>query len=79
VAFNKGHAEEVERVHGFMREGMADVLNLKDVNREKADVIYRAGCMLSFDPEMWGMARDAVTLLQQTGVDVGIQSREEAC
>ncbi len=61
------------------RGAWAEGLGLKDVTKEKADVIYRAGCMLSFDEELWGAARDAIALLQQAGVDVGIEGKEENC
>lgn len=61
------------------RGAWAEGLDLKDITKEKADVIYRAGCMISFDPEIWGAARDAIALLQQAGVDVGIAGKEEAC
>jgi len=61
------------------RGAWAEGLGLKDITTEKADVIYHAGCMLSFDPEIWGAARDAIALLQQAGVDVGIAGKEEAC
>jgi Fe-S oxidoreductase len=61
------------------RGAWAQGLDLKDITTEKADVVYRAGCMLSFDPEIWGAARDAIGLLQQASVDVGIEGKEEAC
>jgi Fe-S oxidoreductase len=61
------------------RGAWAQGLDLKDVATEKVDVIYRAGCMLSFDSEMWGVACDAIGLLQQAGVDVGIEGKEEVC
>ena len=61
------------------RGAWAEGLGLKDITTEKADVTYHAGCMLSFDPEIWGAARDAIALLQQAGVDVGIAGNEEAC
>ena len=61
------------------REAWAEGLGLKDITKGKADVVYHAGCMLSFDSELWGAARDAIALLQQAGVDVGIAGKEEAC
>jgi Fe-S oxidoreductase len=57
----------------------AQGLKLKDITTEKADVAYRAGCLLSFDPEMRGVALDAIGLLRHAGVDVGIEGKEEAC
>jgi Fe-S oxidoreductase len=54
-------------------------LNLKNVTLEKAEVAYRAGCLLSFDPEMQKVARNTIDLLLQAGVDVGIEGKEEVC
>jgi Fe-S oxidoreductase len=61
------------------RGAWAQGLDLKSVHTEKADVIYRAGCLLSFDAELQGVALDAIGLLQQAGVDVGIEGKEEVC
>jgi Fe-S oxidoreductase len=61
------------------RGAWAQGLDLKNITTEKADVVYRAGCLLSFDPEIWGIAIDAIGLLQQAGVDVGIEGKEEVC
>ena len=47
-------------------------LGLKDITAGRAEVVYRAGCLLSFDPEMQGVARDAVALLRRAGVDVAV-------
>ncbi|MDY6966106.1 MAG: (Fe-S)-binding protein [Halobacteriota archaeon] len=57
----------------------AEGLDIKDINKEKADVIYHAGCRLSYDEELWPIARGAITLLKDAGVDVGIAGSEESC
>jgi Fe-S oxidoreductase len=57
----------------------AEGLDVKDITREKADVLYFAGCLHSFDQDLWGIARGAVTLLRMAGVDVGISGMQEAC
>jgi len=54
-------------------------LDVKDIAREKADVLYFAGCRHSFDQDLRPTARGVVTLLERAGVDVGISGREEAC
>ena len=54
-------------------------LDIKDVGREKLDTAYHAGCMLSFDPELWEVPRSAVTLLSSAGMDVGVMGAEESC
>jgi len=58
----------------------AEGLDVKDLSRgEHADVVYHAGCLYCYDPELSPIARDAVTLLGQAGVDVGIRGSQESC
>jgi len=57
----------------------AEGLDVKDLTREKADVVYHAGCQYSFDPELQDIARDTITILRKAGVDVGIMGGEETC
>jgi Fe-S oxidoreductase len=54
-------------------------LNVKNLARDGAGVAYRAGCLLSLDPETRGPALAAVKLLQTAGVDFGIEGKDEAC
>jgi Fe-S oxidoreductase len=54
-------------------------LKVKDLTREKAEVVFHAGCQLSFDEEQWKVARTALALLQNAGVDIGIMGKDEAC
>jgi len=54
-------------------------LGLKDVNTDKADVIFHAGCRFSYDTELKATVRGAVRLLLDAGVDVGIAGKEESC
>ncbi len=61
------------------RGAWAEGLGLKDVNTEKADVMFHAGCRFSYDSELWGAARAAVKLLQAAGLDVGAALAEESC
>jgi Fe-S oxidoreductase len=61
------------------RGAWAEGLGLKDVNRERAEVILHAGCRYSYDRELWPVLRGAVRLLQRAGVDVGVAGMEEAC
>ncbi len=68
--FNKPKAE---------RGAWAKGVKVKNATRDKADTLYHAGCMLSCDPELGGVPRSAVTLLQRAGVDVGIMDKEETC
>jgi len=57
----------------------AEGLDLKDINTEKADVMFHAGCRFSYDKELWGAARGAVRLMQAAGLVVGIAGAEESC
>ena len=61
------------------RGDWAEGLGLKDLNNEKAEVVFHAGCRLSFDEELRKVTRGAVTLLKNLGVDFGIFGKMEAC
>ncbi len=61
------------------RGNWARGLDVKDTNREKADVFFHAGCRISYDEEFWPVARAAVNIMKEAGVDVGIAGKEEAC
>ncbi len=54
-------------------------LPVKDINREKADVIFHAGCRYSYDPDLRDTVRGALLLLLEAGMDVGIAGKEESC
>jgi Fe-S oxidoreductase len=54
-------------------------LDVKDLTREKADVVFHVGCNISFDKNLWNLARTAVTILKDAGVDVGIMGKDEVC
>ncbi len=45
------------------RGAWAEGLDLKDINREKVDVMLHAGCRFSYDKELWPALRGAVRLL----------------
>ncbi len=61
------------------RGAWAEGLGLKDINTEKVDVIFHAGCRYSYDAELSPIVRGAVELLKRAGADVGVGGREEAC
>ncbi len=54
-------------------------LKVKDLTAAKAGVVFHAGCRFSYDEEQWQVARTAVTLLQNAGVDIGIMGKDETC
>ncbi|MFC1864341.1 (Fe-S)-binding protein [Chloroflexota bacterium] len=57
----------------------AEGLDIKDITKERAEVVFHAGCRYCYDEELWKVARTAVTLLKNAGVDVGIMGKDEAC
>jgi Fe-S oxidoreductase len=64
---------------GTGRGKWAEGLDVKRLDTEKAEVVFHAGCRFSFDEELQNVARTAVTLLKNAGVDIGIFGKEEAC
>jgi Fe-S oxidoreductase len=61
------------------RGDWAGGLPVKDINREKADVLFHAGCRYSYDEDLKETVRGAVRLLLEADVDLGIAGREESC
>jgi Fe-S oxidoreductase len=57
----------------------AEGLNIKNLAREKAEVVLHAGCRLSYDEELWKVVRTAASLLKNADVDFGIMGKDEAC
>lgn len=57
----------------------AEGLDVKDLTKEKAKVLYHAGCQYSYDEELWPVARGGLSLLKDAGVDVGIMGHAEIC
>jgi Fe-S oxidoreductase len=64
---------------GSKRGDWAEGLDVKNYTKQKVKVVYHAGCRLSYDKEMWGVAQDTVKLLQKAGIDVGIAGEKELC
>jgi Fe-S oxidoreductase len=57
----------------------SDGLDLKDLAKEKAEVVFHVGCRMCYDDKLWKVARIAVNLLNKAGVDFGIMGNKEAC
>jgi Fe-S oxidoreductase len=57
----------------------AEGLGVKDLTREKGEVVFHAGCRTCFDKEMWPAARAAVSLLKSMGADIGVMGAGESC
>ena len=60
---------------GLWAQGLA----VKDLTQEPAEVVFHAGCQLSYDSERQKVARTAISILQNAGVDIGIMGKDESC
>jgi len=54
-------------------------LEVKDLNKEKAEVLYFAGCTYSYNANLQDVARSTLRILQEGGIDVGILGKNESC
>ena len=61
------------------RGAWADSLDVPRIFSEKAEVLFHAGCRLSYDQNLQQMARAAVQLLKNAGINVGIMGEQEMC
>lgn len=61
------------------RAKWAEGLAVKDAMEQKAAVLLHVGCHFAYDDELWPIARGAVKILQEGGVDFGIAKKEEVC
>ena len=61
------------------RGDWAKGLDLKDITKENVDVIYHAGCLTSYDKELWKSARATAKLLKIAGINFGVAGQNEVC
>lgn len=61
------------------RGNWADGIKVKNIAKDKAEVVFHAGCRFSFDQELWKVPRNVIKLLNKANVDVGILGKEESC
>jgi Fe-S oxidoreductase len=54
-------------------------LKLKDLNKEKAEVLYFAGCTYSYNANLQKVAQSTVRIMQEAGIDVGMLGISEGC
>jgi Fe-S oxidoreductase len=54
-------------------------MSVKDLSKEKGEVAFFPGCKYSYDPKLQGVARAALQLLIDVGVDVGVLGKEDDC
>lgn len=57
----------------------ADGIDVKDLTKESAEVAFHAGCLLSYDEELWKIAKVSINLLKSAGIDIGIMGNSETC
>jgi Fe-S oxidoreductase len=57
----------------------ADGLSANTFAKQKAAVLFHAGCRTCYDKDMWPAARATVSLLQKAGVDLAIGGENELC
>ena len=61
------------------RGDWAEGLDVKDATKEKAKVLYHAGCQTCYNQDMWPAAKTTINLLKKADVDVGIAGASESC
>lgn len=57
----------------------ADGLDVPNVNTNKVDYLFHAGCRYSYEDDLMETGRTAVNLLKRAGLNVGIAGKEESC
>lgn len=57
----------------------ASDLDLPRMPSQKAEIVFHAGCRLSFDTEQQKSAKAAINLFQKAGVNIGIMGEHEQC
>jgi len=61
------------------RAQWAKKLKVKDLNKEKAEMLYFAGCTYSYNANLQKVAQATLRIIQEAGADVGILGNNEAC
>ena len=55
-------------------------LDVKDLTKESAEVVFHGGCQIGFDEELGKIGRITLTLLKNAGTDIGIfPGKDENC
>lgn len=61
------------------RGDWAKGLEVKYASRGPVDILYHAGCLFSFEPDLWVVPRSMMAIMQTAGVNAGIMGSEENC
>lgn len=62
-----------------IRNRWAKKLDVKDLNKEKAEVLYFVGCTYAYKPELQRVPQETAAVLKKAGVDFGILGNKEVC
>ena len=54
-------------------------LGVKDIAKEKAEVLYFVGCTYAYKPELQRVPKETAMVLKKAGVDFGILGNKEVC
>jgi Fe-S oxidoreductase len=57
----------------------AEGLDIPDINAERVEVLFHAGCRFSYDEDLKEILRDWIRLLADAGLKMGIAGKDEAC
>ncbi len=61
------------------RTAWAQGLGLKDLTKEKAEVMFFPGCKYSYEGKLTKIAQSAVRILRKSGVDLGFMGAADMC
>jgi Fe-S oxidoreductase len=61
------------------RGAWAEGLDVPRAPSDKIEVLFHAGCRISFDPELQRSARETILLLRNAGVRLGLMGEHEIC
>lgn len=61
------------------RTSWAKGLGMKDLPKEKAEVLFFPGCKFSYDDKLQKISQSAVKLLMKSGVDLGFMGNADMC
>jgi len=61
------------------RDRWARKIAIKDVNKERAEMLFFVGCTSAFDNTLWHVAQNTATILIHAGVDLGMLGKNEVC
>jgi len=61
------------------RDQWSEGLDIKNIFKEKADVVYHVGCRYSYDKDLWKVPRTAINIFKNSGLNIGIMGNDEVC